>query len=208
MSSSASSPLPKEINVAAQRGELPKVVKWLRKGGHVDALFSWENQEGVSISSALLHAAAAEGQLAVAKELLKRGAAVDLPASFGRTPLMAAAAHGQPAVLLLLLEHSANPDLQADHGVSALMSAAHQGHEECTKAIFVQYARSGVCTPMTVISPAMRSKRGTSTAQPPSSGFSAQYSAASCMQASPSGSATHSGMEHGAKPSSVSSTQA
>ena len=42
MSASASSPLPKEIHVAAQRGELPKVVKWLRKGGHVDALRSWE----------------------------------------------------------------------------------------------------------------------------------------------------------------------
>ena len=62
--------------MAATRGELPKVVKWLRKGGHVDALFSWEDADG-SPFAALLHAAAAKGQLAVAKELLKRGATVD-----------------------------------------------------------------------------------------------------------------------------------
>ena len=53
--SSASSPLPKEICVAAERGELPKVVKWLRKGGHVDALHSWEDKEAGTLSSGLLH---------------------------------------------------------------------------------------------------------------------------------------------------------
>ena len=62
--SSASSP-PAEPFAAAQRGELQKVVKWLRKGGHVDALHSWEDEEG-SLSSSLLHAAAGQGQLAVA----------------------------------------------------------------------------------------------------------------------------------------------
>ena len=36
MSSPAS--LPEEINQSAQRGELQKVVKWLREGGQVDAL--------------------------------------------------------------------------------------------------------------------------------------------------------------------------
>ena len=39
-------PLPRGIYAAAQRGELPKVVKWLRKGGHVDALCSWEDEGG------------------------------------------------------------------------------------------------------------------------------------------------------------------
>ena len=133
--SSASSPLPKEICVAAERGELPKVVKWLRKGGHVDALCSGENQYGVSISSTLLHTAAAGGHLAVAKEVLKRGAAVNLPDSLGGTALIIAALRGQPAVLLLLLEHSANPDLQDDNGWTALMLAAFKGHEACAKAL-------------------------------------------------------------------------
>ena len=126
----SASPLPREVFLAANRGELPKVVKWLRKGGHVDALFSWDDR-----SSALLHAAAVTGQLAVAKELLKRGASVDLPGNLGFTPLMEAAGCGHLAVLLLLLEHSANPDLQNDSGGTALMAATHGGHEECAKAL-------------------------------------------------------------------------
>ena len=101
MSSSGSSQLPKEIFDAADRGELPKVVKWLRKGGHVDALCSWEGVEGRRGSTTLLHAAAQFGQLAVAKELLKRGASVDLPSGYGATPLMEAAVRGHLAVLLL-----------------------------------------------------------------------------------------------------------
>ena len=36
---SSPAPLPEEINRSAHRGELQKVVKWLRKGGAVDALF-------------------------------------------------------------------------------------------------------------------------------------------------------------------------
>ena len=120
--------------MAAEDGELPKVVKWLRKGGHVDALFSWEDEEG-SRSRTLLHAAAALGQLAVAKEVLKRGATVDMPTSLGYTPLIDAAAAGQPLVLLLLLEHSANPDLQNVNGFTAPMAAAIEGHEACVKAL-------------------------------------------------------------------------
>ena len=126
---SSSAPLlPEEICAAAAQGELPKVVKWLRKGGHVDALCSWEDEKGISRSAALLHTAAANGQLAVAKEVLKRGATVDLLTNLGRTPLMGAALGCQPAVLLLLLEHSANPDLQNVFGSTALMAAAEAGH--------------------------------------------------------------------------------
>ena len=93
MSSSALS-LPPEICQAAARGELQKVVQWLCEGGHVDALYAWEDQEGRSCFMALLHVAAQFGQLAVAKELLKRGASVNLPASNGATPLMGAAGCG------------------------------------------------------------------------------------------------------------------
>ena len=127
MSSSALS-LPFEIFSAVGRGELQKVDQWLRKGGHVDALCSWE-EGGRSRSMALLHAAAMKDQLAVAKELVKRGASVNLPSNLGVTSLEAAAASGQLAVLLLLLEHSANPDLQHNNGGSALMGAAARGHD-------------------------------------------------------------------------------
>ena len=145
MSTSASSPLPKEVYAAARQGELPKVVKWLRKGGHVDALLSYE-VEGLSHFAALLHAAAVGGQLAVAKELLKRGATVDLPHNHGGTALVGAAAGGQPAALLLLLEHSANPDLQNDGGFTALMEAAHEGHEACAKALLRANANTELLT--------------------------------------------------------------
>ena len=74
--------MPEEIHDAATEGEPPKVVKWLRKGGHVDALCSWEDEEG-SIARALLHAAAQTGQLAVAKDLLKRDATVNLLTNIG-----------------------------------------------------------------------------------------------------------------------------
>ena len=62
--------VPFEIASAAERGELQSVVEWLQKGGPVDAL--GEDGDG------LLHAAAHGGHLHVAKELLKRGASVDL----------------------------------------------------------------------------------------------------------------------------------
>ena len=52
---SSASSAPAEPFAAAQRGELQKVVKWLRKGGHVDALHSWEDKEAGNLSSGLLH---------------------------------------------------------------------------------------------------------------------------------------------------------
>ena len=68
--SSSASPLPEQMVVAARKGELQKVVKWLRKGGHVDALFTGMVAEGRNGSTALLQVAAMHGQLAVATELL------------------------------------------------------------------------------------------------------------------------------------------
>ena len=82
--------LPDEIFKSAERGELQKVVKWLRKGGLVDALYS-DAVKGKPAAFGLLHAAALNGRLEVVRELLKRGASVDLPSSLGDTALMAAA---------------------------------------------------------------------------------------------------------------------
>ena len=89
MSSPAS--LPKEIHRSAERGELQKVVKWLRKGGAVDALGSATTRDGRPTTATLLHAAAANDQLEMVRELLKRGASVDLQSSLGCTALMDAA---------------------------------------------------------------------------------------------------------------------
>jgi len=105
-------PLPFEINRSAEKGELQKVVKWLRKGGLVDAQCSTTTKGGQTSTSSLLHAAAANDYLEMVKVLLKRGASINLQTSLGFTALVNAAHYGRLSVLLFLLQHSANPDLQ------------------------------------------------------------------------------------------------
>ena len=96
-------PLPFDICQSAQKGELQKVVKWLRKGGLTDALCSTPSQDGRSSTFALLHAAACHGHLEMVKVLLTRGASVDLPTNLGCTALMSAAYHGHISILSVLL---------------------------------------------------------------------------------------------------------
>ena len=84
---SSPAPLPSEIARSAQRGEPQKVVKWLRKGGGVDALCPAQTDVGHATSGTLLHAAAANGQLAIVRELVKRGASIDLQTNLGCTAL-------------------------------------------------------------------------------------------------------------------------
>ena len=140
----ASSPasLPLEMLVSAKRGEVQEVVEWLRMGGAINALGSvpmnggqTTTTDGRTAAASLLHVAAGNGHLELVRELLKRGASVDLPSSLGATALMSAAAYGHLSILLLLLQHSANPDLQDDHGSTALMQAAGNGHEACVQAL-------------------------------------------------------------------------
>ena len=71
MSSPAS--LPKEITRSVERGELQKVVKWLRKGGLVDALGSTTARDGRPTTDTLLLAATVHGHLAMVRELLIAG---------------------------------------------------------------------------------------------------------------------------------------
>ena len=79
-------------------------VKWVRKGGLVDALCpTTSGVDGQATTAALLHAAAGYGHLAMVKELLKRGASVDLPSSFDYTALMEAANLGHLSIVLVLL---------------------------------------------------------------------------------------------------------
>jgi hypothetical protein len=133
---SSAASLPHDILESAERGELQKVVKWLRKGGSVDALGSTTTTDGRTSTTTLLHAAVANDHLEMVRELLKRGASVDLQTSLGLTGLMGAAIHGHLSTLLVLLQHSANPDLQDNtYGVTALMLAAAQGHEACVQAL-------------------------------------------------------------------------
>ena len=121
---SSPAPLPFEIHRSAQRGELQKVVKWLRKGGAIGALCPATTTTGRATAETLLHAASSFGQLEMVRELLKRSASVDLPTSLGVTALMEAAYHGHPSIVLVLLQHSANPDMKDLLSFTPLMSAA------------------------------------------------------------------------------------
>ena len=127
--------LPVEILQSSGRGELQKVIKWLRKGGLVDALCPVPIDGGPSNTFGLLHVAATKGQLETVRELLKRGASIDLQSSLGHTALMNAAGYGRLSVMLVLLQHSANPDLQDEDNQTALMVAAVGGHEACVQAL-------------------------------------------------------------------------
>ena len=129
--------LPLKIYDSAGRGELQKVTKWLRNGGPVDALglAPCPTDPLKSATFGLLHAAAHNGQLEMVRELLKRGASVDLQGSTGYTALMHSAYHGHLSIVLLLLQHSAYPDLQSNTGATALMTAAHQGQRACVQAL-------------------------------------------------------------------------
>ena len=132
---SAPASLPVEIHRSAGLGELQKVVKWLRKGGLVDALGSVTSMDGRPITTTLLLTAAANDHLAIVRELLKRGATVNLQNSLGFTALLEAAFSGRLSIVLVLLQHSANPDLQNINGRTAPMKAAFGGHEACLKAL-------------------------------------------------------------------------
>ena len=127
--------LPEEVVKSARRGEVKKIVKWIKKGG-VDAQ---RDTDGNS----LLHSAVIGGQPDVVRELLKQGATVDLPNHDGSTPLMAAAQGWQPNAaaqdqllqvqllqVQLLLENSADVNRQTAAGATALMSAAAHKRQE------------------------------------------------------------------------------
>ena len=60
---SSSAPLPAEMYLSAQRGELQNVAKWLRKGGLADALCPVPNFHGQTETAGLLHTTATHGHL-------------------------------------------------------------------------------------------------------------------------------------------------
>ena len=59
-----------EVALAAQEGNLAQVCKWLNEGGPIDARDVFQ--------CSLLHLASASGQVSVVRELLRRGASLDV----------------------------------------------------------------------------------------------------------------------------------
>ena len=83
---SQAAPLTDEIIATARRGEMKKMVKWLRKSS-VDAQYPIDG-------NTLLHTAVINGQPDLVRELIRRGANLNLANHDGSTALMAAAQVG------------------------------------------------------------------------------------------------------------------
>src|SRR5687768_10250797 len=89
------------------------------------------------------------GDLARARELLAKGAAVDAPDRRGLTPLMWASAGGHTELVRHLLESGASASRRATDGTTALMLASGNGFTEVVRALIlkgadVAAARGGV----------------------------------------------------------------
>lgn len=66
-----------EVAQAAQDGQVARISKWLNEGGPVNARDVFQ--------CSLLHLAAGAGQMAVVRELIKRGANLDVSQAFADT---------------------------------------------------------------------------------------------------------------------------
>lgn len=89
-----------------------------------------------------LHIAAAHGRLSVLKELIARGAKVDLPSEHARamggcTPLHVAVACGHEAIVECLLASGARVDRRDEAGFTALHTAALTGARSILKRLLL-----------------------------------------------------------------------
>ena len=110
------------VFAAANEGDTHAVAVWLDEGGGVNARLAEFN------CVTLLMTAAFEGQEAMVRMLLKRGATVNLQDSLGLTALMAAAALGHTTIVQALLNAKADSLLQTKRGKTALMMAEQHKH--------------------------------------------------------------------------------
>lgn len=88
--------------------------------------------------------AAKLGDLARARELVSRGAAVNVTDRRGYTPLMWSSAAGSLDLTRYLLEHGAQPEARAADGATALFLAAANGSTEVVRLLLTRGANPGV----------------------------------------------------------------
>ncbi len=89
------------------------------------------------VGETALMMAALRGDLAVSRDLIKRGAKVRRS---GWTPLHYAASGPQVSVVALMLENGADIDAQAPNGNTALMMAARYGEEDSVTLLLARGA--------------------------------------------------------------------
>jgi hypothetical protein len=105
--------------------------------GHAE-LATWLVEQGADVNAAArneqeirpIHAAAAQGNVAIAKLLLAHGAEVNARQQGDFTALHAAAQNGDMALAKLLLAHGADPNLVTADGRKAADFAQAEGHKD------------------------------------------------------------------------------
>ena len=122
----------KAILDAAITGDAHAVAAWLDGGGDVDA--GCAEFEGATV----LIAAANEGDEAMVRMLLQRGASVNLQDYLGGTALMAAALKGHTTIVQALLDAKADASLQTESGYTALIFAEHRKHTSTAQLLRVR----------------------------------------------------------------------
>ena len=117
---------------AALHGELSEraLVQEEARADTLSVLYG--HDEGLRLA---FEVAVVENGLEVARDLLARGAAVNVPDPFGVTPLMVAASCGYAEMVGLLLEHGADPSAVCAEGRTAADRAAAKGHEEVVRRL-------------------------------------------------------------------------
>jgi len=108
---------------AAEKGNKDQLELLLNKGAAVGI----QDQSG---KTALMYAAARDGDTEALKVLLDNNASVDVKNGDGQTALMYAAQKGHTAALKVLLDKSASVNIKDKSGQTALMYAAANGNKE------------------------------------------------------------------------------
>lgn len=102
-----------DLHAAAMAGNLEVVEKHIKAGSDL-------NQQEAAGGATALITAATFGQAAIAKELIKAGAKLDLKSNDGATALITAAFFGRTEIVKALVEAGADKDLKNNSGASAL----------------------------------------------------------------------------------------
>lgn len=112
---------PDPAHTAACNGDLETVRLFIKKGHSADSTDR--------LGSTLLHCAAMENQIEIAKYLIEEGASINMVREGndrvkpGATPLMLATHSASPAMIQLLLDAGADPMMRRPNGESSIDTA-------------------------------------------------------------------------------------
>jgi ankyrin repeat protein len=136
------------VALEAQQPELLTVPAWIEDASAISDGVSEEEQREIERleavfrhspdlinTQATLHSAARQGQLAVARFLIDKGADLEWPSGFSQTPLHHAVGNGHKAMTELLLAAGARVDPKDSQGETPLFKAVDRGFLEIAKVL-------------------------------------------------------------------------